>query len=239
MSVMVMRLAGPLQSWGVRSRFVRRTTEPMPTKSGLIGLLAAAKGLRRSDPLEDLLELSLAVRTDQPGALLRDFQTAHHLVTGTAMPLSQRYYWADAVFTAYIGGRREVLEGLREALENPAYPLYLGRRSCVPEGRMVLDVTDDPMEEVVGTTPWQAGRTHQKRTRTPHVTLDVQADEGVFPGLAARRQIQDEPVSFNPERREYSTRAVVDTTVTVANEYAPVDVVGAPHDPLTLAGEFE
>lgn len=234
MNVLVLRLAGPLQSWGARSRFVRRTTEAMPTKSGIIGLLAAARGVRRQDPIEEFLGLSLAVRTDQPGTMMRDFHTAHHQVTGAAMPLSHRYYWTDAVFTAYIGGPKELLEGLQEALADPAYPLYLGRRACVPEGRIVLGVKDGSIADQVRATPWQAGRPHQRRTKSVDVELDVQADVGVFEGLAGSRQVQDVPVSFDPERREYALRPVVDTTVTVSNPLVTAD----PHDPMALAGEF-
>jgi len=51
-----------MQSWGVESRFVRRTTSPHPSKSGVIGLLAAAQGRRRTDPVEDLLQVSFGVR---------------------------------------------------------------------------------------------------------------------------------------------------------------------------------
>ena len=97
MSVLKLRLAGPLQSWGAASRFTRRDTEEAPTKSGLLGLLAAAEGRRRSDPIEDLVGLELAVRIDQRGSLLRDFHTAHHQLTGSPMPLTERFYWADAV----------------------------------------------------------------------------------------------------------------------------------------------
>ena len=234
MNVLVLRLAGPLQSWGARSRFVRRTTEAMPTKSGIIGLLAAARGVRRQDPIEEFLGLSLAVRTDQPGTMMREFHTAHHQVTGAAMPLSHRYYWTDAVFTAYIGGPKELLEGLQEALADPAYPLYLGRRACVPEGRIVLGVKDGSIADQVRATPWQAGRPHQRRTKSVDVELDVQADVGVFEGLSGSRQVQDVPVSFDPERREYALRPVVDTTVTVSNPLVTAD----PHDPMALAGEF-
>lgn len=237
MSVLVLRLAGPLQSWGVRSRFSRRTTEAMPSKSGLVGLLAAAKGLRRQDPIEELVDLQLAVRTDQPGTILRDFHTAHHQVSGASMPLSQRYYWADAVFTAYVGGKDPVIEGLAEALADPAYPLYLGRRSCVPEGRLLLGVEDRGIAELVETTPWQAGVVHRRRVRTPLVTCDVQADEGVFEGEVGARQLQDVPLSFDPERREYAVRAVVDRTVDIENpDHRGAAVAG--HDPLSLAEEF-
>ncbi len=38
-------LDGPLQSWGVDSRYEQRETAAFPTKSGIIGLLAAALGI--------------------------------------------------------------------------------------------------------------------------------------------------------------------------------------------------
>lgn len=236
MTVLVLRLAGPLQSWGAGSRFVRRTTEPQPTKSGLIGLLAAAKGVRRQDPLEDLLDLQLAVRTDQQGTLLRDFQTARHPVTGASMPLSHRYYWSDSVFTAFVAGKEKVVDGLAEALADPAYPIYLGRRSCVPEGRMVLAVSAEPIAELVSGTPWQAAPFHQRRAKTETVTLEVQADLGVFEGMAASRQVQDLPISFDPERRDYAVREVVDTTVTLPNPWWQGE--SSSHDPFSLAQEF-
>ena len=76
MTVLLLRLAGPLQSWGVKSRFTVRATELAPTKSGIIGMLAAAVGRRRTDPIEDLLSLRFGVRKDQPGRVIRDFHTA-------------------------------------------------------------------------------------------------------------------------------------------------------------------
>jgi CRISPR system Cascade subunit CasD len=45
-------LDGPLQSWGYASRFQRRTTGMHPTKSGVIGLLAAALGVDKHSPGE-------------------------------------------------------------------------------------------------------------------------------------------------------------------------------------------
>ena len=59
MTVVALRLAGPLQSWGSGSRFVRRTTETAPTKSGVLGLIAAAQGIRRIGSIEHLLKLVL------------------------------------------------------------------------------------------------------------------------------------------------------------------------------------
>src|SRR4051812_48023087 len=133
MSVVALRLAGPLQSWGVGSRFVRRGTETAPTKSGVIGLVAAAKGIRRTEPIEELLSLRLGVRIDQPGQLIRDFQTAQRpekardgSIMWKSLPLSYRYYIADATYLVVLEGDRSLVDGIDTAVRSPAFPLYLG-----------------------------------------------------------------------------------------------------------------
>jgi CRISPR system Cascade subunit CasD len=158
---LVLRLAGPLQSWGAASQFNRRETAGEPTKGGITGLLAAAQGRRRADPIEDLLALRLGVRTDQPGSLLRDYHTVSDyrgvpLLSasvkdkgkdrGKQTPTSpakythvtQRYYLQDAVFVAALTGPTDLLTDLAEALRRPAFPLALGRRACVPTQPLLL-----------------------------------------------------------------------------------------------------
>ncbi|AHH16502.1 CRISPR-associated protein [Nocardia nova SH22a] len=85
-SVLLIRLAAPLQSWGSLSRFAHRSTDLHPTKSGVIGMLAAALGLDRADPLDTLTELRFGVRADCPGVPVRDY----HAVGGGAYPLRPR-----------------------------------------------------------------------------------------------------------------------------------------------------
>ena len=121
MSVLLLRLAGPLQAWGDSSRFVRRTTRTEPTKSGVVGLLAAALGRSREEPVDDLAQLELGVRADQPGTLLRDFQTERSLDGSKVMPLSQRYYLQDAAFLVALGGPRDLLVELDAALRMPCF----------------------------------------------------------------------------------------------------------------------
>ncbi|GAA2258915.1 hypothetical protein GCM10010232_56750 [Streptomyces amakusaensis] len=84
--VLLVRLAGPLQSWGVSGRFALRDTHPRPTKSGVVGLCAAALGLHRDQPLGELAETLFGVRADHPGTPLRDY----HTVGGGTYPLSPR-----------------------------------------------------------------------------------------------------------------------------------------------------
>jgi CRISPR system Cascade subunit CasD len=89
--VLLIRLAGPLQSWGLTGRFARRDTHSRPTKSGVIGLCAAALGLSREEPLGALTEVHFGVRADRPGTPLRDY----HTVGGGRFPLRPRDLLTD------------------------------------------------------------------------------------------------------------------------------------------------
>lgn len=232
---LLLTLRGPLQSWGSDSRFAQRTTESAPTKSGVFGLLAAAKGLRRTDPLTDLLGLSFGVRVDAPGRLQRDFQTARTLDGKQSMPLSFRYYLSDAVFVAAIGSDdRELLDGLRDAISSPVFPLYLGRRSCPPAGPIHARVVHGTVREALAAAPWEASESHCKAERAPFVRLRVIAD-------AERDEtntelIRDHPVSYDPHRREYAWRATSELFVDVQNDHyrAPADSAVPDHHPLSL-----
>ncbi|MFD7413163.1 type I-E CRISPR-associated protein Cas5/CasD [Kitasatospora purpeofusca] len=85
-SVLLARLAAPLQSWGSGSHFDRRDTQLRPTKSGCIGLIAAALGLDYSDDIGSLAALRFGVRADRPGTPVHDYQ----IVGGGPMPLRPR-----------------------------------------------------------------------------------------------------------------------------------------------------
>ncbi len=87
MSVLMLRLAGPMQSWGTQSRFIVRDTGLEPSKSGVVGLLCAALGWQRdreSFPIDgdDMTveqlarSLRMGVRVDRPGTVARDYHTA-------------------------------------------------------------------------------------------------------------------------------------------------------------------
>ncbi|MFY1702208.1 type I-E CRISPR-associated protein Cas5/CasD [Micromonospora sp. WMMA1923] len=214
MSVLLLRLAGPLQSWGATSRFTRRHTEVAPTKSGVIGILAAARGLRRTDPLTELLNLDFGVRIDQPGQLLRDFQVARTLDGQHSMPLTHRYYLSDAVFLAAIGGDRTLLDGLHEAVRRPRFPLYLGRRSCPPVAPVTLGVHPGTVTEVLGDWAWQASKRLRERGNAT-VPLEVLSDAP--PGAEVTETLPDQPISFDPAHRQYGWRAVTRTRVVVPN----------------------
>lgn len=141
MATLLLRLAAPLQSWGADSKFEIRKTNREPTKSGVIGLLAAALGLARDDDqaLQRLNGLRFAVRVDQEGQLLRDYHTANNPTPDQvwearsrgkaprAPYVTKRYYLSDAIFLVGLESEDEaLLQQLQQALAHPVYPCVLG-----------------------------------------------------------------------------------------------------------------
>ena len=228
MAVLLLRLAGPMQAWGVKSRFTVRATELAPTRSGVVGMLASAVGRRRTDPIEDLLALRFGVRKDQPGTVIRDFHTARTLDGRESMPLSNRYYLADAVFLAGIEGDRALLEGIDEALRHPAFPLYLGRRSCPPTHPVSLGLREAALLDALQAEPWLASEWFRRRRRDGF-DAEILIDQEAVPveeRAGDARGSRDVPLSFDPRRRDYGFREVERLMVRV----------GAPepdaHDPM-------
>lgn len=134
---LLLRLVGPMQSWGVSSHFTVRDTGREPSKSGVVGLLAAALGRPRQAPIADLASLRMGVRVDREGRIEVDFHTAQQVYKASGgikdTEVSRRYYLADAAFL--VGLESEDLAFLRylhNALRDPVWPLYLGRKAFVP-----------------------------------------------------------------------------------------------------------
>lgn len=209
---LLLLLKGPMQSWGDESRFKTRATATTPTKSGIIGLIAAAQGRRRSDSLEDLVELRLAVRVDQSGSLLRDYQTAQPWLINPTAPaqLVTRYFLSDAAFVAAVeADDKQFLEEIADALRNPTYPLFMGRRSCPVHPGLVIGVVDSDAETALREhKEWHATSQH-KRESPKEVSLAVYRDGN--PEEAGGVARQDVPISFDPQHRKYGWRTVVRT----------------------------
>lgn len=134
MATLLLRLVAPMQAWGTRSRFDDRDTEAEPSRSGVLGLCAAALGIDRAEPVDHLTRLAFGVRVDRAGVAASDYHTAQ-LRPGdpkTRTDVTRRAYLADAAFWAGLEGDRELLTELHAALKNPYWPLSLGRRAFQP-----------------------------------------------------------------------------------------------------------
>lgn len=159
---LVLHLRGPMQAWGGNSRLDIRSTELLPTKSALVGILASAHGRTHGSDVSDLVQLEMVIRVDQPGWLMRDYHTVGagypkgqriQKAKGGERPedkstlVSERYYLADAAFTITLTGDDLVIKSTNTALERPRWAPALGRRSCPPAEPFNLGIIDkDPVE---------------------------------------------------------------------------------------------
>jgi CRISPR system Cascade subunit CasD len=150
---LLFRLYGPLASWGETAVGEVRPSAAWPGRSAIIGLLAAALGIRRDEEERQRAMANgygVAVCVESGGELLRDYHTTqvpperrgvrHHtrcdeLNAETVNTiLSQRDYRNDALYTVAVWRKpestAETLEQLAQALAKPRFTLYLGRKSC-------------------------------------------------------------------------------------------------------------
>ncbi|MEO8032055.1 MAG: type I-E CRISPR-associated protein Cas5/CasD [Gemmatimonadota bacterium] len=164
MPTLLLRLTGPMQSWGITSRFDQRDTGKEPSKSGVIGMIAAASGIDRGNwaDLEPLARLNMGVRHDRPGVPARDYQTALKIISADGSKthntaVTRRDYLADAAFLVGLEGEdRALLERLHNALRNPVWPLALGRKSYVSTEPIWIEggVQDGGLRELFAGWPW-------------------------------------------------------------------------------------
>lgn len=154
-------LDGPMQSWGSSSRFTRRETEAFPTKSALIGLLAAAAGIDKyaDDEAEKLAPFSalrltvyrLPRKSGQLVGRLSDFHTVGggydakasafdkmsipRKASGGASAnavITHRSYLNEARFIASFEGAVETINAAIRHLEDPLWGVWFGRKTCLP-----------------------------------------------------------------------------------------------------------
>jgi len=191
-NTLFLRLEGPLQAWGDQeSKFVVRRTGEAPTKSAVIGLLCAARGVPRREAPENLLptlaRLSFGVRIDVPGIRWWDYHTVGakmlmRIAEGerkskSGAMLTRREYLCDASFLVALQGEPDLIAQLEHAVRNPKWTLYLGRKCC-PPSRPLLQNPDNPVGQfddllsALKSVPW---RPRLKGDRPP-ASLDCLLD---------------------------------------------------------------
>jgi CRISPR system Cascade subunit CasD len=241
-TAMILRLAGPLQSWGEHSVFSERDTLRFPTRSGITGLIAAAQGIRRGEPLDALTQLAITVRIDRPGILLQDFHTAGgglprarsvptadggRRPEGKGTVVTRRWYLSDAVFTVAVDGPDGLVRDVAAAVRAPRWQPYLGRRSCPPDQPVFLKVTSgDPARELRERVPLPARRPRRAGDVRVEVISETPTPDG---GIT---EISDVPVSFGRHERRYQARTVYSSTIAMPAELASYRNAGAYHQAL-------
>lgn len=161
MDVLILRFDAPLMSFGAPVVDRHGVVQPYPALSLVTGLLANALGYdhREHERIGRLQErLRYASRQDRRGRRIRDYQTVDlskpymndarawttrgELETrkgGTASSgthIRLRDYWADAIHTVALTlaplDEEPTLADVSHALQAPARPLFIGRKTCLP-----------------------------------------------------------------------------------------------------------
>lgn len=223
----LLRLEGPLQAWGTRSRFPERDTENEPSKSGVVGLVGAALGMARDDTalLERIAACQMAIRVDQEGTLLRDYHTAgggtfrgapHSVYDAKGTVLTTRHYLQGASFLVALGYEDPALaERIDAALDAPVWPLALGRRACAPSLPVRAGLVTASPEDAVRAALWPSTERPKNGVR-----LVVECPPGA-PDAEAR---QDQPLSFRLHDRHFARRFVQTKFI------APTELVLSPKE---------
>ena len=204
MTVLLLRIEGPMQSWGITSRFTERDTGTEPSKSGVVGMICSAMGRDRKSDISNLTQLRMGVRVDREGRMMRDFHTIKDMARagkgGTQdTAISNRYYLSDAIFLVGLEGDLSLLEQIRNALENPKWTLFLGRKSFVPTMPVAVPdgLLEGSLEEVLKSHPW-CGREREKIPERLRMVLEC--------GLREGTAVADQPVDM--ELRKFGLRNV-------------------------------
>jgi CRISPR system Cascade subunit CasD len=160
MEVLLLRLDAPLVAFGGSAIDNIGVVVSFPGRSLVTGLLANALGWEHGDTekLERLQErLRFATRCDRPGEPFVDYQTVDlgqdhlgHGWTTSGRPearagasakgthIRYRHYRADSIHTVAltleVPDERPTLNEIEAALQNPARPLFIGRKCCLPSG---------------------------------------------------------------------------------------------------------
>ena len=164
-------------------------------------------GRRRDEPVEDLCSLNFGVRVEEEGQLLRDFHIAR--TEGDKKTyVTERYYLSDACFLVGLeSGDETLLDKIEQSIVNPAFPLFLGRRSCVPTLPILIGRRQCCLLEALQREPWLASEYMQGKARG-QVRLRLITDAGLdSTGAAVQRDL---PLSFDPGNRRYGYRPLLE-----------------------------
>lgn len=228
MKHLALYLRAPLQSWGVLGKFGERTTYDAPTRSAVTGMLAAACGTDKHDAagerkwLEEAAKLGFTAYVFRRGPRLTDYHTvgggydareprARRMIP--CMPsgkvrspdVTHRQYVSDSVSGAVLSGDDVFVEKLAQAVENPVWGVWFGRKCCIPTEPMLAGVFDSAEDAEKALTARYEASMARSGYGSPGCAVRICAAEAG----EAEDVLQDVPVSF--AGREYHSRGVART----------------------------
>jgi CRISPR system Cascade subunit CasD len=203
-----------MQSWGIQSRFYERDTCKEPTKSGIIGMICAALGRKRENDISDLTKMKIGIRVEREGVLSRDFHAVgcgkfndkdYGIVKSSGKSdsknkgtiVSNRYYLSDAEFYVAISLEEDLLNEIHEAIHDPFYQIFLGKKSFVPEMPMCYGIKEGKIEDVLRNIKFRQ-RKDEDVPESIRYVFECGIDEGM--------KRLDDPISFST--RKYLPRYI-------------------------------
>lgn len=213
---------GPMQSWGTDSRFQRRMTQGHPSKSAVIGMIAAAMGIDRelSERLEPLASLAMStflLPKRKHSIRLLDYHTVGGGYNKKTHPLrippkasggpsdnavvTTREYLTEARFGVLLCGKHDLISEVSKALADPQWGIWLGRKCCIPATPVLIGAFDSR-----GTTFSQLLLAAGLDTSLPETSFDRTEESQAT--MAEAHGVNDVPVRFNANNREFQMRYV-------------------------------
>ncbi|AZG36905.1 type I-E CRISPR-associated protein Cas5/CasD [Shewanella psychromarinicola] len=197
MKTLILKTEG-FSAYGLQTFDIHRRANHFPTRSAVIGLLAAALGITRKEQ-STLFELSenvqIAVQVNNAGEKIMDYHTVQNFRSPMGkiqkgVKPTYREYWCDSEHTFAITASDELVKRLCIAVKSPKFTLFQGRKSC-PLTRPLFEVLVDhnnPVEAL------------KKRAERGQIFSDVQGENHV-----ATLQVRDK---LTPVFRKYAIRTV-------------------------------
>lgn len=144
MRLLVLKLDAPLQSWGLHGHWQEKDAGREPTKSGVVGLIACAMGIKRQDIPSLSQKIRIGVRVENEvgneGKLLRDYKTID--IGKKDKIVSNLWYQQGSSYTVFVDAG-DLTDNIALALTKPKWIIYLGRKSC--------PITNPPLAEIIET----------------------------------------------------------------------------------------
>lgn len=236
-----------MQSYGTDSHFEIRHTDDYPSKGAVLGLVAAALGIRREETskLQELRDLHIVVRVDQTGQKTKEFQTVYKpkykdVKNGKEEHtyLTYRYYLEDAVFLVALEGEDDLIKRVYEALKRPYFALFYGRRSCPVNYDFLIGLYDRTAMEQVRKQPWMAADWYKKKYRKQEeMRLDIYGDKICMPEARQKILRRDQPVSFSQMGRQHDLRFEAHESMWIENSAYIAPEIQTENDSLLASAE--
>ena len=197
MKTLILKTEG-MSSYGLQTFDVHRRVNHFPTRSAVMGMLAAALGIdRNQQPKLFFLsqQLAIAVQVNLLGQKIVDYHTVQNFrspngkIQGGTKP-TYREYWCDSQHSFAISAEAELISELAASVKAPVYSLFQGRKSC-PLTRPLYEAVLDECNPVTAL---------KVQGDTGQIFSDVEGD-----GQVATVQVRDLTTS---QQRKYALRTV-------------------------------